>query len=75
MGIDLESPSFYRQILTYPLLHSEHGRAVRNAVLVFLSQIATVFGGIREWFEPSERWTMPQPSGEHRPPHVTSAIH
>ena len=74
-GIDLESPGFYRQILAYPLLHSEHGRAVRNAVLVFLSQVATAFGGIREWFAPSGRWTMPQPAGEHRPPHVTSAIH
>ena len=74
-GIDLESPGFYRQILTYPLLHSEHGHAVRNTALVFLAQVATACGGMREWFEPSARWTMPQPAGEHRPPHVSSAIH
>ncbi|HKP16810.1 MAG TPA: glycosyltransferase [Gemmatimonadaceae bacterium] len=73
-GVDMESPSFYRQILTYPLLHSEHGRAVRNAVLVLLAQVATACGGAREWFEPSDRWTMPQATAEHRPPHVSSAI-
>jgi GT2 family glycosyltransferase len=47
-GIDLESPGFYRQILTYPLLHSEHGSAVRNAGLVALSQVATMAGALRE---------------------------
>ena len=47
-GIQLESPSFYRQILTDPLQHSEHGQAVRNAALVVLSQVATVAGAVRE---------------------------
>jgi len=74
-GIELESPGFYRQILTYPLLHSEHGSAVRNAALVLLAQIATACGGLREWLEPSGRWAVPLPTGEHRSPHASSAIH
>jgi GT2 family glycosyltransferase len=48
LGIDLESPRFYRQILTYPLLYSEHGSAVRNEALVLLSQVATMAGALRE---------------------------
>lgn len=74
-GIDLESPGFYRQILTYPLLHSEHGSAVRNAALVLFAQIATACGGLREWFEHDARWTKPLTTGEHRSPHASSAIH
>jgi GT2 family glycosyltransferase len=71
-GIQLESPGFYRQILTYPLEHSEHGRAPRNAALVLLSQIATVCGGLREWLVPAGRWTLPVRTGEHRSPHVST---
>jgi GT2 family glycosyltransferase len=74
-GIELESPRFYRQILTYPLLHSEHGSAVRNAALVLLAQIATVCGGLRDWLEHDARWTLPLPTDEHRSPHASSAIH
>jgi GT2 family glycosyltransferase len=74
-GIALESPGFYRQILTYPLLHSEHGSAVRNAALVFLAQVATAFGGLREGLEPGGRFAVPLPTGEHRSPHASSAIH
>ena len=47
-GIQLESPGFYRQILAYPLQHSERGRATRNAALVLLSQVATMAGALRE---------------------------
>ena len=74
-GIQLESPGFYRQILTYPLRHSEHGRAVRNAALVLLAQIATVFGGLREWLVPGGSWTAPARTSEHRSPHAPSVTH
>jgi GT2 family glycosyltransferase len=74
-GIALESPGFYRQILTYPLLHSEHGSAVRNAALVLLAQVATAFGGLREGLEPGSRFVVPLPTGERRSPHASSAIH
>jgi GT2 family glycosyltransferase len=73
-GIELESPSFYRQILTYPLQHSEHGRAVRNEALVLLSQVATLAGGLREWLVPTARPPLSSASGEHRAPHPSSAI-
>ena len=73
-GIELESPSFYRQILTYPLEHSDHGRAVRNEVLVLLSQVATLAGGLREWLLPAARPPLSSVSGEHRAPHPSSAI-
>jgi GT2 family glycosyltransferase len=46
LGIQLESPGFYHQILTYPLRHSE--RRARNAALVALSQVATMAGALRE---------------------------
>ena len=72
-GIELESPGFYRQILTYPLLHSEHGSAVRNAALVFLAQVATAFGGLREGLERGGRLAVPLPS-EPRSPHASSVI-
>jgi GT2 family glycosyltransferase len=71
-GIQLESPSFYRQILTYPLQHSEHGQAVRNAALVVLSQIATATGALREWLVPTGRWVAPARKGEHPTPHPSS---
>jgi len=58
-GIELESPSFYRQILTYPLKHSADGRALRNTALVLLAQIATAAGGLREWLVPAGRWMAP----------------
>lgn len=73
-GIQLESPKFYRQILTYPLLHSEHGHAVRNESLVLLSQMATLAGGLREWLLPVGRASAPSISGEYRAPHAPSAI-
>lgn len=72
-GIELESPKFYRQILTYPLRHSPHGQAVRNEALVLLSQLATVAGGLREWLFPVRR-RAPSISGEHRAPHAPSTV-
>ena len=58
-GIELESPGFYRQILTYPLEHSEHGQAVRNLALVVLSQVATMVGAVRELLGADPRWVEP----------------
>jgi glycosyltransferase involved in cell wall biosynthesis len=74
-GIQLESPGFYREILTYPLRHSEPGRAVRNAALVLLAQIATAAGGLREWLVPGGRWAAPTPTGEPRSSHASSVTH
>jgi len=73
-GIELESAGFYRQILVYPLRHSEHGRALRNEALVLLSQVATMAGGLRELLFPSRRRSPPSTSGEHRARHAPSAI-
>jgi GT2 family glycosyltransferase len=73
-GIQLEPPGFYRQILTYPLLRSEHGRAVRNAALVFLSQIATVAGASREWIGPAGRWGVPQRAEARPSPQASTVI-
>ena len=47
-GIELESPRFYRQILTYPLQQGGGVRALRDAMLVVLSQVATVSGAASE---------------------------
>jgi GT2 family glycosyltransferase len=74
-GIELESPGFYRQILTYPLKHSADGRGVRNAALVLLAQIATATGGLREWLVPDSRWAAPANTDESRAPHATSITH
>ena len=71
-GIELEAPSFYRQILTYPLRHSERGRALRNAALVALSQVATMAGAVREVFTPPGRSMKPPPAEEHPTPHASS---
>jgi GT2 family glycosyltransferase len=71
-GIELEEPSFYRQILTYPLRHSEHGRAVRNVALVVLSQLATMAGAVREVFSAPRRALSPPQADQHAPPHAPS---
>ncbi|MFL5617311.1 MAG: glycosyltransferase family 2 protein [Gemmatimonadaceae bacterium] len=71
-GIQLEAPGFYKQILTYPLKHSAHGRALRSTALVLLAQIATVVGGLREWLLPGSSLTAPTRTGEHRSPHASS---
>lgn len=71
-GIELESPSFYRQILTYPLRHGERGQRVRNAALVVLSQMATATGAFRELFLPAGRWVAQARAREHPAPHASS---
>ena len=71
-GIELESPSFYRQILTYPLEHSERGRAARNAALVVLSQVATMMGAVREVVTPPGRSMNTPHTGEHPAPHAAT---
>jgi GT2 family glycosyltransferase len=74
-GIELESPGFYRQILTYPLKHSTDGRAVRNTALVLLAQVATVAGGLREWLLPARRAEALVQKDEQRSPHASSITH
>jgi GT2 family glycosyltransferase len=74
-GIELEAPGFYRQILTYPLKHSAPGRAIRNTALVFLAQIATVMGGLREWLVPAGRLAAPIPAGDRRSPQASTVSH
>ncbi len=74
-GIDLESPGFYRQILTYPLKHSADDRGVRNAALVLLAQIATATGGLREWLVPAGRSVAPPTTDEHRTSQASSITH
>lgn len=56
--IELESPSFYREILAYPFDHAGGTRARRSveAMLVMLSQLATALGAVREWIAPDEGW-------------------
>ena len=71
-GIELEAPGFYRQILAYPLRHSAHGEAVRNAALVILSQMATMAGALREALVPHGRWMTSVDPAEHPPPHAPS---
>ena len=48
-GIQLESLSFYRDILTYPLRQERGLRALRDEALVLLSQVATATGALWEW--------------------------
>ena len=71
-GIDLESPGFYRQILTYPLKHSADGRGARNAALVLLAQIATATGGLREWLVPAGRSVAPATTDGRRTSQASS---
>lgn len=71
-GIELEAPSFYRQILSYPIQHSEPGRAMRNVTLVVLSQAATLAGALRELLGPAARAMNPPPASEQRSPHASS---
>jgi len=56
--IELESPSFYREILAYPFDHAPGTRLRRSteAMLVMLSQVATAVGAVREWIAPDEGW-------------------
>ena len=71
-GIELETPSFYRQILTYPLRHSERGHAVRNLALVVLSQVATMTGALSELLTRQRRTMSLPPAVEHQSPHASS---
>jgi glycosyltransferase involved in cell wall biosynthesis len=72
-GIELESPGFYRQILTYPMRHAQGLAALGSTALVLLSQVATMTGALREWFVPGGRWVLPAGAREHPSPHATSA--
>ncbi|PYP75341.1 MAG: glycosyl transferase [Gemmatimonadetes bacterium] len=72
-GIEMEAPSFYRQILAYPMRHSEKGKAVGDTALVLLSQIATAAGALRELLGPEERRPATVPTGEHPSPDASSA--
>ncbi|HEX7981546.1 MAG TPA: glycosyltransferase [Gemmatimonadaceae bacterium] len=56
--IALEAPSFYSDILAYPILHTAGSRVSRGkaTMLVLLSQMATALGALREWIAPDEGW-------------------
>jgi glycosyltransferase involved in cell wall biosynthesis len=74
--IQLEAPSFYRDILAYPMEHAEGTAAFRGkeTMLVLLSQIATAIGAVREWIAPDEGWRGRVRSGRldgHRAPSAT----
>ncbi|HKH91734.1 MAG TPA: glycosyltransferase [Gemmatimonadaceae bacterium] len=71
-GIELESPGFYQEILTYPLRRLGT-RGLGYAALVLLSQVATFVGGLREWLVPAGQWMMPASTGEHPSPRASSA--
>jgi glycosyltransferase involved in cell wall biosynthesis len=62
MGIELESPSFYREILTYPLRQGHGLRALQYEALVLLSQLATATGALWEWkISPDPSFGLPEP--------------
>jgi glycosyltransferase involved in cell wall biosynthesis len=74
-GIELESPRFYRQILTYPLQQGNGIRALRDAALVVLSQVATISGATSEWIAGTDEWTSSSRAvGEYPSSRTTSAI-
>jgi GT2 family glycosyltransferase len=72
-GIDLESPGFYRQLLTYPLQNGLAGRALKHAAFVLLSQVATAAGAARERFLAGD-WKVVEGMGaEQKSPDTSSA--
>jgi GT2 family glycosyltransferase len=75
-GIELESPSFYREIFAYPLDHSTGNLAFRGeaVMLVVLSQMATAVGALREWIAPDEGWRARARNGQVASPKAPSAI-
>jgi GT2 family glycosyltransferase len=74
--IELESPSFYRDLLAYPLEHAPGTAAHRGAetMLVLLSQLATAFGAVREWIAPDEGWRGRARNGRLGSPQAPSAV-
>lgn len=61
-GIQLESPSFYREILLYPLRQQFGARALQYTALVLLSQAATAVGAFWEWaIAPDPSFRQPEP--------------
>jgi GT2 family glycosyltransferase len=74
--IELESPNFYREILSYPLQHAEGTRAsrVKETLLVLLSQAATAVGALREWIAPDEGWRGRARGGRLERPRTPSAV-
>ena len=74
--IALEAPSFYRDILAYPLAHASGGLASRGGetALVLLSQLATAIGAVREWIAPDEGWRGRASAGRIGSPKAPSTI-
>jgi GT2 family glycosyltransferase len=74
--IQLESPSFYRDILAYPLGHAPGTPAFRGTetMLVMLSQVATAVGAVREWIAPDEGWRGRRRNGRRDSRKAPSAI-
>jgi GT2 family glycosyltransferase len=80
-GVQLEAPTFYAELLTYPLRDrsSSAPRRLANVGLVLLSQVATVAGAARELLfgaeiEPRE-WEESRMSPAGRLPQVVAAEH
>jgi len=74
--LELEAPSFYRELLTYPLQHASGNRVRRvgETMLVLLSQIATAAGALREWLAPDEGWRARAKNGPLDSPTAPSTI-
>jgi GT2 family glycosyltransferase len=74
--IELESPSFYKDILSYPIEHAAGTRASRSkeTLLVLLSQLATAIGALREWIAPDEGWRGRARRGRIESPGTPSAV-
>jgi GT2 family glycosyltransferase len=62
-GIQLESPSFYREIVLYPLRQRLGARAIEYTALVLVSQGATAAGAFWEWaIAPDPAFRQPEPA-------------
>jgi hypothetical protein len=74
--IELEAPSFYREILLYPFEHGPGTPISRGveALLVLLSQLATAAGAVREWLAPDEGWRGRARGGRVDSPRTPSAV-
>jgi hypothetical protein len=74
--IELEAPSFYREILLYPFEHGPGTPISRGveALLVLLSQLATAVGAVREWLAPDEGWRGRARGGRVDSPRTPSAV-
>jgi GT2 family glycosyltransferase len=73
-GIELESPHFYRQLLSVGLRRRFGVRALQYTALVFVSQLATAAGAARELLLSRQQGSERRATGEHRSPRTSSAV-